>query len=629
MKNHPFQRIHPLLAAVVVVAVVVVVLASAYGITRWASRGEVMGRVEVSGTEIGGLDRDQAISALFAVEDLHRDRKVTFTIEGDQVILAPAEAGFRADKESVADVALKIGREGNGAYQFLWWIRHIFATTTVPLTGATDPEAMDEIYSDWETEVIDMPPSLGAVVLEEGIPQPVYPMPGLGIDRSSATVLIDQAILSTEPEIVALPTATIIPRLTDADVDEALLEATRLIGQPITLVYNGNEVSFTGEQLAAAFRSRTIPEGSPQIIHFFDPEVIDTYLEPVRQLFEAEPVNAEFVIEEDEIRVEPGLKGTRIDENETAQRLLQAGKTTARLGTLPLVEDADPEITTEYLESLGIRHLVSSFTTYHPCCAPRVNNIQNMADTIDMHLMLPGDEFSLNGFVGQRTEEDGYVPAGTIVAGQLEDTVGGGVSQFATTFYNAVFWGAFEDVEHHAHSYYFSRYPEGIEATVNWRTPDLVFRNSYESALLIDTQHTRNSITVRFFGNNDGRIVKGEQSGSRLRIEIVAEGGPNALHVEGIVSRRYDETDPPEPLFIANPEFAVDQVEQLQEELGGWSVRVTRRILRGGTELVEEHQWTVRYVPKFAVFEVHPCMMPETEETCPSTTTLATSTTGG
>ena len=215
------------------------------------------------------------------------------------------------------------------------------------------------------------------------------------------------------------------------------------------------------------------------------------------------------------------------------------------------------------------------------------------------------------------------------VAGQLVDTVGGGVSQFATTFYNAVFWGGFEDVEHHAHSYYFRRYPEGIEATVNWRTPDLVFRNNYESALLIDTQYTRNSITVRFFGYNDGRIVKGEQSGGRTRIEVVAEGGPNALHVEGIVGRRFGETDPPEPLFVANPEFAVDQVEQLQEELGGWSVRVTRRILRGGTELVEEQEWVVRYLPKFAVFEVHPCMMPETEETCPSTTTLATSTTGG
>lgn len=629
MKNL-FQRIHPLLAAVIFVGGIVVGFGAAYGITRWVSQGEVMGRVEVSGTQIGGLDRDQALSALVGVEDRHLSRDVMFTIEGKTVTLSPAEAGFDADEESVADAALRIGREGNNVYQFLFWLQNIFSTSTVHLTGETDPDALAEIYTTWETEVIDLPASLGAVVLEDGIPQPVYPNPGLGLDRDGATLLIDRAILSIDPQVAELPTATIIPRLTNEDIDEALLEATRLLGEPITLIYNGEKVTFSTVQLTLAFRSRTIAQKSPQIIHFFDPEVIDGYLEPLRELFEAEPVNAEFVIEEDEIRVEPGLKGTRIDETETAQRLFQAGMTTARLGTLPLVEDADPEITTEYLESLGVKHLVSSFTTYHPCCASRVDNIQRMADTIDLHLMLPGDEFSINTFVGQRLAEDGYVPAGTIVAGQLQDTVGGGVSQFATTFYNAVFWGGYEDIDHRAHSYYFSRYPEGIEATVNWRTPDLVFRNNSESALLIDTQHTPNSITVRFFGNNDGRIIKGEQSRGRTHIDVVAEGGPNALHVEGLVSGRFAKTDPPEPVYVPNPEFDIDQVEELQAEGQGWSVRVTRRILRGGVELVEETEWVVRYAPKFAVFEVHPCMIPESEETCPSTTTISpTTTTGG
>ena len=114
---------------------------------------------------------------------------------------------------------------------------------------------------------------------------------------------------------------------------------------------------------------------------------------------------------------------------------------------------------------------------------------------------------------------------------ELEDTVGGGVSQFTTTLYNAVFWGGYEDVEHKPHSYYFSRYPEGVEATLNWRSPDLKFRNNTDRAILIDTRYTDTSITVRMFGENDGRTLKGEQSEGRSRAWADPEGGPNAIEL--------------------------------------------------------------------------------------------------
>ena len=251
-----------------------------------------------------------------------------------------------------------------------------------------------------------------------------------------------------------------------------------------------------------------------------------------------------------------------------------------------------------------------------------------------MTIVMPGEVFSLNEFVGERTREKGYVPAGTIIGGQLIDTVGGGVSQFATTFYNAVFWGGYEDVEHSPHSYYFRRYPEGIEATINWRVPDLKFRNNTDMAILLDTQYTDTSITVRIFGSNDGRIVKGEQRHGQLHIEVVSEGGPDALWVEGIVSPRFARRDPPPPKYVPNPSLDPGEVIEVQGEREGWSVRVTRRILRGGVELVEEQEWLVTYRPQFAVYEVHPCMVPPedpaaTTVPCPTTTTTTSTTTGG
>ena len=79
--------------------------------------------------------------------------------------------------------------------------------------------------------------------------------------------------------------------------------------------------------------------------------------------------------------------------------------------------------------------------------------------------------------------------------------------------YNAIFYAGLEDVYHFPHTIWFSRYPEGIEATLGYPDPDLVFRNNTESVVLIKTEHTDTSITVKMFGDNGGIEVEAEKSG--------------------------------------------------------------------------------------------------------------------
>ncbi len=83
-----------------------------------------------------------------------------------------------------------------------------------------------------------------------------------------------------------------------------------------------------------------------------------------------------------------------------------------------------------------------------------------------------------------------------ILQGEFVDAVGGGVSQFATTFYNAIFFGCYEIVEHTPHSFYFSRYPEGREATISWPSPDVVFRNDSDALILIKSYASDNQCLV-------------------------------------------------------------------------------------------------------------------------------------
>ena len=162
---------------------------------------------------------------------------------------------------------------------------------------------------------------------------------------------------------------------------------------------------------------------------------------------------------------------------------------------------------------------VSGFTTYYKAGQARVTNIHTIADAANGAIVLAGETFSLNAHVGRRTLAKGYVSAPAIINGEIyccdsPINIGGGTSQFATTLYNAIFFGGYEDVYHRPHSIWFSHYPLGREATLGWTGPDVVFRNDTSSHLTVKTRHTSTSVTVEFWGWNDGRRVTAGLSGS-------------------------------------------------------------------------------------------------------------------
>ncbi len=162
---------------------------------------------------------------------------------------------------------------------------------------------------------------------------------------------------------------------------------------------------------------------------------------------------------------------------------------------------------------------VSEYTTYYKAGQARVTNIHTIARAAHGAMVSPGETFSLNGHVGRRTLAKGYVAAPAIINGEIyccdsPINVGGGTSQFATTLYNAIFFGGYEDVYHKPHSIWFSHYPLGREATLGWTGPDVKFRNDTSTLVTIRTRHTATSVTVEFWGWNDGRRVSAGLSGS-------------------------------------------------------------------------------------------------------------------
>ena len=101
--------------------------------------------------------------------------------------------------------------------------------------------------------------------------------------------------------------------------------------------------------------------------------------------------------------------------------------------------------------------------------------------------------------MGRRTPEKGFVGGGAIQNGELVTEFGGGVSQFSTTFFNAAWFAGVELVDFKAHSVYFSRYPPGREATLNWPDVNNEIRNNTPYAILVDTDSNETSVTVTFW----------------------------------------------------------------------------------------------------------------------------------
>ncbi|UMG91473.1 VanW family protein [Nocardioides sp. TF02-7] len=152
-----------------------------------------------------------------------------------------------------------------------------------------------------------------------------------------------------------------------------------------------------------------------------------------------------------------------------------------------------------------MKRKISEFTTYYPHAEYRNVNIGRAAELVDGTLLLPGEEFSLNDTVGERTAENGFTTGYIISDGILVQDYGGGVSQMATTAFNAAFFAGLEDVEHHPHSFYIDRYPAGREATVAWPTKDLRFRNDTDHGVFIrawvdpSSYAAQGSVTVQMY----------------------------------------------------------------------------------------------------------------------------------
>jgi vancomycin resistance protein YoaR len=481
--------------AVVAPVAAVGVLAAAYGVDLLVSNGDVPRNTVVAGVDLGGL------SPAAATERLQTE--LAPRVVADHVVLAddveatlsPATAGITLDVEGTVERA--------GEQPLNPWTRLatlVDEREVAPVITGEDTALAAQI--DVIAEQVDRAPVDATIAIEGTSAGVVEPVAGRTLDREGAADAVTTALASGgDPGTpIELPVD-----VTEVSVDAA--EAQRVLDEtvtpglaaPVTVTSQDGATSVEVPETAIAASLTFTPQEDGGLAVAVDPAALQEAMGDDFAEFGTPAEDARFELSGGSVSIVPSVDGTGVDPAALATHLLDvlpqpAPRTvTADLGPVPA------EFSTAEAEALGIREEISSFTTNFTSAASGTN-IRVAAAEIDGALVRPGETFSLNGHTGPRTTAQGYVEAGVIQNGAFDTAVGGGVSQVATTMFNAVFFAGLEDVYHKPHSFYISRYPAGREATVYYDSIDLKWRNDSDTGVYVDTQWTPNSLTVTFYG---------------------------------------------------------------------------------------------------------------------------------
>ncbi len=586
-----------------VLGVVAVALVTALGVAT-ARSGEVLAGVTVAGTDLGGLGPDDARERLAAIAAERSDEGVVFTHDGREFPVDPVEIGAAVDVDALVDQALGAGRDGSFFADRIAALRG--TDVTLEIDVEVDHDALEARIAAIAAEV-DTPLSPGDVAVD-----PVTltvtttdPTAGVTTRQDEATALVVDALDVPGPETLELPVEVVEPETDPADVEALAEKARDAIAEDLTLTSEDGELDLSPREVAALLSSEQVGTGANATLELVvTPAAVEEVLQPLADPLLRDARNASYDVprrpptsfdDMDDARwskvavtvdVVPGRTGTEVEPGLAAETLTDTVRRAERSVRLPLAE-YPPEFSTEQAREQVPTHLLSTFTTYHACCAARVTNIQRLADLVDGTMVLPGEQFSINQISGVRECSKGFAPAGMILDGEIVDSCGGGVSQFGTTTVNAVFFAGFEPDAYKPHSFYISRYPMAREATLNYPSPDIDvrFTNTSGAPVVVRTSYTGTSITVSFYGRTDVTEVRADV-GSRQNIKPFR------------TERRVNRDLPP----------GAEKV--VQGGIDGFYVPLTRTVVREGGD-VSTDDWSNAYVAATKIVEYNPEPAPE------------------
>lgn len=463
----------------------------AYGADFVMNQGDVPRGVTVGGVEIGGLDKAAAVSKLESDLGDVSTKPVTISAGELTSTMVPAESGMGIDWEQT------VASAGEQSLNPISRIQSFFTTYEIDPATTVDEQALSPAIERVRNELSPNPVEGGLNI--NGGTVNIDPKPANGqdvdLEELKETVVSDWL----KPEGVEVKADITEPILNQDAVDAvANGQAKEAISAPIT-AEGRNDVNGVIPPERMAEVVSFVPDGDTLRMDINTERAQEILAEKLSET-EVQKQNAQISFASGYKTVIPHADGETIDWEKTMEGFNERVTAEGDKRTFEAVYEDDPAtFTTEQAEAATFDQVVSEFTTSGYSAASGTN-IALTAQLVNGAIVAPGDTFSLNNWTGPRGTAQGFVESGIILNGRADKAVGGGISQFATTLYNAAYFAGFEDVAHTAHSYYISRYPAGREATVYEGAIDLQFKNTSQYPVRILASAGGGSVTVTMMG---------------------------------------------------------------------------------------------------------------------------------
>lgn len=486
-----------------------IVASVAWGAHVSSEGDEIASNVRFAGLDLSGVTTATAASEVGEREREFLDTPVTIDLGETEVVVTAEEIGFDYLYTDTVSALVTARHEDDAFSEFVAWASTPFQGVEIEDVYQLDEDkararlAQDDFVVEEPVEPI----------LSNDDASYMYAVPGTygaAVDPDAVITALSTADITDGPVTIEPALAVVAPSVSDEEARAVALrvnEVTRIGFVPVVADQTGN---LTPGQIRRHISS-TVEGGVMRLsmdVAGFQKEIEAEFPEPIGEF---DPPALEVTETGEIVVVETGTPPpvccSAASVERAAAQILEEGATFARMLTRP----DDDEVMLAWADGSYITEPVAEFTTNHPCCESRVTNIQTMADFMRGKYLIPGETLSMNDYVGPRTREKGYVAAGAIRSGYMTDEVGGGVSQFITTIFNAAFYGGLDLDEYQSHSIYFSRYPFGREATLSIPGPDLVLTNNTDYPVLIWPTYTDTSITVTLYSTDNVEVAELDQ----------------------------------------------------------------------------------------------------------------------
>ena len=327
-------------------------------------------------------------------------------------------------------------------------------------------------------------------------------------DGSVQTVAVDNpyASVTIRPEAKSFAIPDLIGEQVDTLVEQIFTDYAAKIAEESASGSAGSETSGEAEESTDASEAEsetgtTTSAGSDYALTLPDMSAqISDYMKQLAIVWKMSPKNGDITSydkESGEFVFGGSVAGYAVNAEATAQKVMASIE--------QHVYDASIECEGEKISASdsSIKDLygtIGSFTTKTTSNATRNKNVKLAAAAINGTVLQPGEEFSFNKTVGQRTEAKGYGAAGAYNNGEVVQEIGGGVCQVSSTLYNAVFRSGLTTTYRRSHTFAPTYVTPGADATVSYPGPDYQFINNSDHAIGIRAWYEDQTCNVQIYG---------------------------------------------------------------------------------------------------------------------------------